>query len=160
AFLPGGNEALTVWASGEIRIWSLKSGAETRTIRGMLACSACLSPDRRLLVMGSQEGPIHVWELSTGKEIQVLGGHEGNVLSVDLPPDGSRIVSCGEDETLRVWDVKTGKQILKRDPVTLQAVTFSSDGKSLLGNSRSGFAGLDLATGQETEFNASHQGTV
>jgi len=161
AFLPGGEQALTVWADGEIRTWALKNGRRISSIQVPPLYSACPCADGKRIVIGTQEGPIHVWDLSTGKEIVGLKGHEGNVLSVvDFSPDGSRIVSCGDDQTLRVWDAKTGKEILVREGVSVTSVAFSGEGKRLLGSSPSGFATLDLATGEEIEFNASHRAPV
>ena len=54
---------LIVSASGDrtIKIWSLASGEELRTISGHLRGIACIQFDGKLIVSGSSDQTIRVW---------------------------------------------------------------------------------------------------
>jgi WD40 repeat protein len=47
----------------------------------------------------------------SGRELMVLWGHQGGVLSVAYSPDGSHIVTGGSDGTWRAWDAGDGREI-------------------------------------------------
>jgi WD40 repeat protein len=55
----------------------------------------------------------HIWEAATGKEVAVLKGHAGRILSGAFSPDGASFASGGMDNTLIFWDLKSGKPIAK-----------------------------------------------
>jgi predicted NACHT family NTPase len=61
------------------------------------------------VVSGSDDNTVRVWDLQTGKQLQLLQGHTGLVSSVAL--QGNTVVSGSWDDTVRVWDLQTGKQL-------------------------------------------------
>ena len=73
--------------------------------------SAAFSRDGLRIVTASGDGTARIWDTATGKEITVLRGHEGSVLSAAFSPDGSRIVTASGDKTARIWEAATGKEI-------------------------------------------------
>jgi len=52
---------------------------------------------------------IILWDVDSGKQIQVFEGHTDQVRSVCFSPDGKWILSASTDSTVKLWDVKTGK---------------------------------------------------
>ncbi|KAF9025073.1 WD40 repeat-like protein [Hymenopellis radicata] len=96
---------------GLIRIWDTKSGEESGQLRGntygIIMTSVCFSPDSKLLVSGSSDHTITVWDVATCKLLETFVGHENVVWSVAFSPDGKRIVSGSRDGTVRVWDIET-----------------------------------------------------
>jgi WD40 repeat protein len=56
-------------------------------------------------VTGNSDGTAGVWQLATGREVQVLLGHTGPVTGVAVTPDGHWVVTGSWDETraCRSW---------------------------------------------------------
>ncbi|KIM21165.1 hypothetical protein M408DRAFT_333630 [Serendipita vermifera MAFF 305830] len=117
--------------------------------------SVSFSQDGRLLVSGSWDHTIRVWDVATGdKIIGPLKGHFGSVWSVSFShdgkriadsirsvassPDGRRIVSGSADNTIRVWDAETGKTVmgpLNGHSGWVNSVSFSPDGRRIVSGS-------------------------
>uniref|UniRef100_H3BFE0 NACHT and WD repeat domain containing 1 n=1 Tax=Latimeria chalumnae TaxID=7897 RepID=H3BFE0_LATCH len=71
-----------------------------------------LSPDRSLLVAGSQDGRMMVWSLKDIEVIHILTGHSaGEVRCVQVINEGTRAVSGSSDHSLRLWNLLTGKEV-------------------------------------------------
>jgi WD40 repeat protein len=74
--------------------------------------SVAFSPDGELIVSGSRDCTIRVWDVATGDIISgPFEGHTGAVTCVTFSPDGKQIISGSEDRTIRIWDVWTGKTV-------------------------------------------------
>jgi WD40 repeat protein len=69
------------------------------------------SPDSRLLLSGSWDQTVRLWDVTTGKELNRLVGHTSRVDAVAFAPDGKLAASAGWDKTLRLWDIESGKEI-------------------------------------------------
>lgn len=70
--------------------------------------SVAISPDGTLIVCGTYDGIIQVWEK---KALVILRGHIGTVWSVTISSDRTRIVSGSNDKTIRAWDTGTRKAV-------------------------------------------------
>ncbi|KAF2226059.1 WD40-repeat-containing domain protein [Elsinoe ampelina] len=69
----------------------------------------CLQYDEEILVTGSSDNDLIVWDVKTYEPIQRLKHHQGGVLDVAF--DAKHIVSCSKDCTIVVWDRKTLKPL-------------------------------------------------
>lgn len=71
--------------------------------RGHSGSVLCLQLDstRNLLVSGSSDSTIKVWDLKSQKVMQTLEGHTESVLGLHFEDD--YIVSCSRDATARIW---------------------------------------------------------
>jgi WD40 repeat protein len=92
---------------GRIRIWALPGGQEIHDLeRAGFAIHLAYSPDGGLLIAGTSDGKITLWDTSTWAPVATLSGHTGAVTGVAFTPDGQSIVSGSEDGTIRFWAIQ------------------------------------------------------
>jgi tetratricopeptide (TPR) repeat protein len=111
------------------------------------------SPDSRSYLAGGDVGPLRLWDVETGKQLQEFQGHEGWTSQAAFTPDGKQVLSAGtQDKCLRLWDVATGKQVraFTGHTADVLSVAVSPDGRLALSGSADKTLRLwELATGKE-----------
>ncbi len=88
-------------------------GKEIKSLEGHSGAvnSIDMSADGKLLVSGSDDKTVIIWDLTTGKEKFVLKGHNWKVTSVQFSYDAKYVVSASNDGETRIWDAETGTEI-------------------------------------------------
>jgi WD40 repeat protein len=91
--------------------------------------SVAFSPDGKVVVSGSWDETVRLWDAVTGVPLQTLKGHSNTVRSVAFSPDGKVVVSGSWDKTVRLWDAVTGAplQTLEGHSGSVTSVAFSPD---------------------------------
>jgi len=71
--------------------------------------SVVYSRSGQKLLTSSYDGTAKLWDLTSGKVVQSLQGHDWWVWSAAFDPGEKRIVTASQDGTVIVWDAATGK---------------------------------------------------
>lgn len=67
------------------------------------ATSIVFSPNGKVLVSGSYDATIRLWDVDTGAQLATLEGHTYSITSVAVSPDGATIASGSFDGTVLLW---------------------------------------------------------
>lgn len=95
------------------------------------------SPDgSRLATAGiAQTGHrIYLWDVATGRQLQVFSGHQGPVNDLIFFPGSKRLVSASQDGTIRFWDAATGQEVRrwKAHAKGVNCLALTRGGKTLM----------------------------
>merc|ERR1711939_168372 len=64
-----------------------------------------------MLISGSEDGTLRIWDAKTFECTKVIEAHEGRVRCLFYDQAESKLYSGGHDSKLRVWDTKTWQQL-------------------------------------------------
>jgi platelet-activating factor acetylhydrolase IB subunit alpha len=67
------------------------------------------SRSREMLVSGSRDKTIMLWDIWKATCLVVLRGHDNWVRGLLFHPSGRYLYSCADDKTIRIWDCKTAR---------------------------------------------------
>ena len=70
--------------------------------------SVAISSDNKLIISGSEDKSIKIWDIESGKEIKKLNGHSECVYSVAISSDNKYIVSGSGDNSIKIWNLQSG----------------------------------------------------
>lgn len=64
-----------------------------------------MNPSGSIIVSGSTENALRIWDPRTCNRIMKLKGHSENVKALVVSVDGSQIISGSSDGTIKLWSV-------------------------------------------------------
>ncbi|TLP59868.1 pentapeptide repeat-containing protein [Microbispora triticiradicis] len=102
-------------------------------VRSVVNCLAWGGPSGKILVAGTSDGTLAVWDAATGQPIRSFGAHIRGILAIAINPEQSHVATCGDHGSVRVWDVTTGARIHTLDGHTswVGAVAYNPHGTGL-----------------------------
>lgn len=128
--------------------------------------SVAFSPNGQLVLSGSDDNTIRLWDVITGQPVQTLRGHGSSVQSCVFSPDGQWVLSGGKDERVRLWNLAGYEETRVLHSTVFQghvdavlSARFSPDGSQIVTASRDRTASLwDSQTGKRIrQFQEGHE---
>lgn len=128
----------------------------------MVNCVA-FDPSGGMLASGSDDNTVKLWDVTTGKLLRSLIGHQDAVKCLAFDPIRKLLVSGSEDGTAMVWDSNNG-ELLKTIDVcdnVVYSVAFDPQGPTLAcGSSESSVKLWDLTRDRGPNIFHGHRGSV
>ncbi len=91
---------------GFIYLWNVENGELIHQIEdnqyGVMN-SLDFSPDDSMLVSGSSDNIVRIWDTKSAKLLKELTGHSSQIFGVCFSPDGENIASGANEGTIRIW---------------------------------------------------------
>ena len=143
-FSPDG-QTLVIGSYRKVKVWRV-SGLGLTTFEPQLlhsftghshiVRSLAVSADG-ILVSGSRDKTIKIWDLETGELMHTLKGHTDGVYAIALSPDGQILASGSVDKTIKLWHLKTGELLgtFIGHTNTVTALAFTASGEILVSGS-------------------------
>lgn len=112
-FSPDGETIAAGSVDRTIRLWSISTGEEIRTLvlRVSTDFPAVFAPDGRTLAFSGPAYQVKLWDVTLGQEVHTFTGHTATVFSAAFSPDGRILATGSWDGTIRLWDVLTGGEL-------------------------------------------------
>jgi WD40 repeat protein/class 3 adenylate cyclase len=143
-FSPDGREIVALGCcepSSTIVVWSARSGKELFRPRvDGHAMSIAFSPDGRLLLAGTEDGKVVLWDARDGSRqgapVEVA---TGGIETVSFSPDGRLFVASSDDGTATLWESRTHKRLANAFPVeegSVPVARFMTSGDVVINNVR------------------------
>jgi WD40 repeat protein len=95
-----------------------------------------ISAEHHLMVSGSDDKTIRIWNTANAKCYNVLRGHKGNVAAVSLTADNRTVISASYDPVeafMIIWSAEDGKMLrMFEQPGGIADMRISSDGDMIV----------------------------
>jgi RNA polymerase sigma factor (sigma-70 family) len=127
-----GTTAYTAGEEGIVVIWDLATGQERGRLEGYdqrITSIAILDAGRRMLTSG-----IHMWDLTTNKELRWFRAPYGPSAPLALSPDERTLAVPANDMSVALIDLETGKQRASfgKHKLWISGAAFHPDGRTLI----------------------------
>jgi WD40 repeat protein/serine/threonine protein kinase len=154
-------EQVALVDGSSVHVRNLRTGTQRAALRanlpGTIFTLTYAPGGQQLALVVDDDGPVEVWDLTTGQKVLALHGHTSQVFSLAFSPDGRRLASADAGAVI-IWDAGTGQALRTlRGPTWVgravvhecRGLAFSPDGRRLAAASEEGITVWNAMTGQE-----------
>lgn len=128
------SERLTIernWRRGRYTVRNLKG--HTDGVMCLQFSETLSHPSFPILITGSYDRTVRVWNLETGLEVACLKGHTRAIRALQF--DEAKLITGSMDHTIRVWNWRTGKCIRTLEGHTEGVISLNYDSNVLASGS-------------------------
>jgi WD40 repeat protein len=96
--------------------------------------SLAFSSNGQVLVAGTYDGAVKLWNVERRKQIAVLSAGTSRVIKIAFAPGGQSFATGDEDGAIRLWDARTYRQLgssIDTHDQVLEDIAFSPNGRIL-----------------------------
>jgi WD40 repeat protein len=131
-------------AGGSAWIWDVRPGKDPEqielyegvidgnlTLYEQTVTAAALSPDNRMLAVGTSENTIRLYNRYSQIVLRELNGHSDAIRHISFSPNGTALLSVDRDGGMMVWDVTSGRSLnsLHAHTGEIGGLVFQTDGE-------------------------------
>ncbi|TCD69348.1 hypothetical protein EIP91_007904 [Steccherinum ochraceum] len=123
AFSSDGEMIATGGMDGKVRIWRRVGSEGWKTWEFLTELQGPdevmwlrWHPKGNVLLAGSNDSMVWLWQLPSGNTMQVFAGHTGPVQCGEFTPDGKRIITADAEGNLIFWDPRSPTPVFKLGP--------------------------------------------
>ncbi|MGP1440333.1 MAG: caspase family protein [Treponema sp.] len=172
-YSPDGAYMATIMGDGCIKLLEMASG-KFKILNGYIGyiLNTFFSSDGKyfISVYGKHyrentpnDNTIKIWDVKTGKCLQIITGHIEEIVLVRYSPDEKYIAGASTGGTIRLWDVASGRCVktLIGHTGSISHIVYSPNGKYLASDSGDGTIKLwDVSTGRCVKTLTGHTGSI
>lgn len=160
-FSPNGKYAL-IYGFSDLSLWDVDRGVRIRNLespRNRISALTFSSNSGRIIMSAEgrdEDQYLLLYDVATGRQIKKIegDGHLDWVNSIALSPDERYAVTGSVDLTVKLWDIEMGHTVrtLEGHSYSVDFVTFSPDGRSIISLAGNNFRIWDVITGEGNSF--------
>ncbi|MBX3062155.1 MAG: hypothetical protein KF726_04215 [Anaerolineae bacterium] len=115
-------------------LWDMKTGGQFATIADLQINDLTFSPDGTLLAGVEGTSTIHLWEVTTSKQVATFESGDYAVALLTFTPDGKHLIVLTENGEVQQWLISSGERINTHKSSISKAtrLAFSPDGSRLV----------------------------
>jgi COMPASS component SWD3 len=108
-FAPNGRYLLAGTLDSCVRLWdyvqgkTLKTYQDHRNEKWAVQAEFVVHKGRRLVMCGSEDSDVFLWDVNSKEPVQILVGHEDVVLGCSAHPTEKVLATGGLDKTVKIW---------------------------------------------------------
>jgi Prp8 binding protein len=134
-----GSQVLSCSADKTVRAWDAETGQQVKKMGEHTGVVNSVCPARRgppLLVSGSDDGTVKLWDLRVRRCVQSYGDKRFAVTAVAFADVADAVYAGGIDNDVRSFDLRTGEVALtlRGHADTITGISVSADGAHVLSN--------------------------
>jgi WD40 repeat protein len=115
-------------------VWDVTRGVVERTLSEKPYDLFALRQDGKAVLAVEKDGPVHLFDVETGGELQRWSPDKTAWQTVALSPREGLAASGSSDGTIRLWDTRSGRELAswQAHESRVTVMTFSPDGQALV----------------------------
>lgn len=150
---------------GHAIVWDVKTGKRIVEVGKEFdqVMSADISPDHKMVVIGSPSKKVKVYDTGTGEELYMISKHTEWIMGTAFSPDGVLLATADRNGNVMVWESSNGGEfyILGQHKASCTDLAWRSDSNILASASMDGTISLwEMNEGKQVKNWSAHGGGV